>query len=262
MEHQIALTLPSAPSVLIGLAFGRGKPDFSERERTLLNLLRPHLIQAYRSAEVLTRREQELARLRQGLEALPCGLIVLAHDGGVRLWPEQARRGLAEYFGRSARQTQRLPDSLHRWVGQQCVALRQDDNIPPPRQPLCVEREGKRLVVRLISDEAGAEDVLVLEEQRAAGTAKLLEPLGVSLREGEGLWGGGQGETKSAIAPHLAISARTVGEQLEHVYQKLCVEPRTAAIVRAFEALGLSANPYQLSQNLLARKSGFPRTQE
>ena len=58
MEHELQLCLPEAPGPTAGpgrtvrLYFARGPgPDFSERDRALLTLLRPHLHQAYLDAE-------------------------------------------------------------------------------------------------------------------------------------------------------------------------------------------------------------------
>ena len=58
IEHHLRLCLPAGPGPLVGpgrtveLIFFRGPgPDFSERDRTLLALLRPHLHQAYLDAE-------------------------------------------------------------------------------------------------------------------------------------------------------------------------------------------------------------------
>jgi len=66
-EHELMLTLPAAPSPVSGpgrtlrLSFIRGPgADFSERDRALLVLLRPHLHQAYLDAE---RRRHPVPRL-------------------------------------------------------------------------------------------------------------------------------------------------------------------------------------------------------
>jgi DNA-binding CsgD family transcriptional regulator len=52
-EHEMMVCLPSGPaSRTLRLLFWRGKgPDFTERERALLTLLRPHLQAAYVAAE-------------------------------------------------------------------------------------------------------------------------------------------------------------------------------------------------------------------
>jgi DNA-binding CsgD family transcriptional regulator len=77
VEHEIQLCLPEAsgptpgPRRTVRLTLYRGPgPDFSERDRALLTLLRPHLHQAYldtercrRGTPELTRRQWELLRL-------------------------------------------------------------------------------------------------------------------------------------------------------------------------------------------------------
>jgi DNA-binding CsgD family transcriptional regulator len=71
MEHEMMLCLPAGYRRTIRLIFLRGSgPDFSERDRALLTLLRPHLHQAYLDAErrrhptpQLTPRQRELLRL-------------------------------------------------------------------------------------------------------------------------------------------------------------------------------------------------------
>jgi DNA-binding CsgD family transcriptional regulator len=77
VEHDLQLCLPDPAGLSVGpgrtvrLFFFRGSgPDFSERDRALLTLLRPHLHQAYLDAERrrhpvprLTPRQTELLRL-------------------------------------------------------------------------------------------------------------------------------------------------------------------------------------------------------
>jgi DNA-binding CsgD family transcriptional regulator len=71
IEHEMMLCLPAGPGRTVRLIFSRGAgADFSERDRGLLALLRPHLHEAYRAAErrrrgtpELTRRQRELLHL-------------------------------------------------------------------------------------------------------------------------------------------------------------------------------------------------------
>lgn len=51
VRHQIAFALPSPPQLTFGIALTRGGRDYTERDRALLDLLRPHLIQAYRNVQ-------------------------------------------------------------------------------------------------------------------------------------------------------------------------------------------------------------------
>lgn len=64
-----------------------------------------------------------------------------------------------------------------------------------------------------------------------------ISPPGLTLRESEVMRWLARGKTDAEIAALLSISRRTVQKHLEHVYVKLGVETRTAAVMRAL-ALG------------------------
>jgi len=74
LEYVLRLYLPAGPKRTVRLAFFRDSvPDFSERDRAVLTLLRPHLHQAYLDTERrrhpvprLTPRQWELLRLLAG----------------------------------------------------------------------------------------------------------------------------------------------------------------------------------------------------
>ncbi len=68
-------------------------------------------------------------------------------------------------------------------------------------------------------------------------SAQPLESLGLSPREAEILLWVAQGKANSEIAIILEISASTVKKHLEHIFQKLGTENRTAAGLRALEVL-------------------------
>jgi DNA-binding CsgD family transcriptional regulator len=71
LEHELMLCLPAGPGRTVRLIFFRGPGrGFSERDRALLILLRPHLVEAYAEAELrrggvpaLTPRQWALLRL-------------------------------------------------------------------------------------------------------------------------------------------------------------------------------------------------------
>lgn len=227
VEDQMAVGLAAPPPLVIGIALNRSRRDFTERDRLLLNLLGPHLIQAYRNAEAVTQRERELALVRQGVEQLDGGVILLAPEGHVRLMTVRAREWVADYFGGPLGRADRLREPLHRWVRDQEAHLARTDDVPPPRTPLVVEREGKRLVVRLLSD--FGQHLLLLEEQRMALEPAALEPLGLTRREAEVLAWVAEGKSNAEIGMILGTRPRTVAKHLERIYPKLGVESRTAA---------------------------------
>lgn len=73
------------------------------------------------------------------------------------------------------------------------------------------------------------------------GSATPLEGLGLTPREAEVLLWVAQGKSSGDIASILGTSEATVRKHLEHIYPKLGVESRGAAIVLAIETLSKAA---------------------
>lgn len=224
----------TTPATIVGLGLYRERRTFSERDRLLLNLLRPHLAQTYARVGAHTRLQAELARANQVLEALEQGVIVLARDGSVRHMTLRARRLLAVYWGATADGTERLPTTLQDWANRQrgLGLLLERDEPPVPAEPFVRERDGTRLVARLLRPDR-EDHLLVLEEQRTSLSPSVFRPLGLTARESEVLLWVTHGKTDAEIAGILGVSANTVGKHLERIYQKLGVENRTAAAMRA-----------------------------
>lgn len=182
------------------------------------------------------REQRELALLRQPMDDVERAVIILMRDGRVRLMTSRADQWLEEYFGNPSWVAKHLPKALQFWVRQQEAVLTGTDGVPRPREPLVLERNGKRLVVRLLSDPN--QSLLLLEEQHTALKPASLESLDLTRRETEVLRWIALGKTNIEVGRVLGLSARTIQKHLEHIYQKLGVETRTAATARALEAVG------------------------
>jgi DNA-binding CsgD family transcriptional regulator len=236
IESQLAFRTSSGPAYFAGIALSRGpgRPDFTERDRLCLDLLRPHLVQAYRTARALSQSRQELEGLRRAAAMVGVGAIRLGRSGRVTIVAEPVRTWLAEYFGHRSTERRPLPDDLRRWLRQEEATLTGSGDVPASRRPIVIEGDGRRLIVRLATDPAGS--VLVFEERRAALAAEPLRRFGLSHRQTEVLRWVAQGKTNPEIASILGTSPRTVGKHLEHVYAKLGVETRTAAAAMALTA--------------------------
>ena len=73
-----------------------------------------------------------------------------------------------------------------------------------------------------------------IDDARAWGVPSMLRPGGtLTQREQEVLQWLGRGKCDKDIGAILAISPRTVHKHLQRIYEKLGVENRTAAVVRA-----------------------------
>jgi DNA-binding CsgD family transcriptional regulator len=227
INHQLGCLLEDPETVWSGFSLNRGTHDFTERDRLILNLLRPHLLQAYRNAEALALLQRNVARLNGALEQLDKGIVILSRGEKVQAMTERARRWLCDYFGAHAAAGDRLPDELRRWVKEQTAALGRRGNIPLIQKPSVIQRDARQLSIRLIPD--ADQMLLILHERRTDLEISTLERLGLSNREAEVLSWIAQGKTNREIARIIGSSPRTIEKHVEKILEKLSVETRTAA---------------------------------
>lgn len=242
LKRSYGLTISYSPSLLIGISFNRGRRDYSERDRLLLDLLKPHLFGAYRNAVTITEMKRDLALLGDAIEGEKQGLIILTGEGKIRFWTNKARQCISDYFDPPSWNINSLPEALMIWIRHQQSLLGQNHMPPPPPEPLVVEHGGKRLLVRLISNHHEGHHLLLEEKVCSLGESLRLlsESLGLSTRESEVLLWVTQGKTNQEIGKILHLSPRTVHKHLEHIYQKMGCENRASAIVQALKILGIS----------------------
>ena len=225
-EDQIAFGLPGP--LVIGIAMNRSRRSFSERDRTMLDLLRPHLARAH--GRVLERMKMDalLAALESGLAEGGTAVVALGRDGGIAAASSTALALLREYFPESPGAA--MPSEIVAWLR----GVSADGPGAQGRPPLEGETARGRLTVR---EAAGAPDgrVLLLEERRAV-TVEALCALGLTRRQAEVLRLLTTGRGTEEIADLLFISPQTVRKHLEHIYERLGVHTREAAVAAALEA--------------------------
>jgi DNA-binding CsgD family transcriptional regulator len=222
-----------------GVSLNRSQRNFTERDRLILNLLRPHLLQAYCNAQHYHQLQQNLTQLHQSLDYL--GLIILNSLGQIQLITSQAIQYLQIYFAKPTHSLQ-LPDHLWAWVRHQISCYTKDSDLKNTRLPLRIEKAGKQLVIRLVFEQDEDRYLLLLEEQTLSLLTSL-KLLGLSTRETEVLFWVIQGKDNRAIAKHLSLHVSTVRKHLESVYRKLGVQSRTEAIAQALEKSGILNSP-------------------
>jgi DNA-binding CsgD family transcriptional regulator len=234
VQHSMACALRLDQRELAAIALYRMGSDFSERDRLCLDLLRPHLVTLRRNAEAIARTRKDLTLVTRAVEARVQGFLIIDREGRIRRATEGAERWIKHYFGAAPRADQ-LPTTLHEWVRSQVRARGRADADRTVPQPLSVERDQRRLTVRLVSQSPDA--ILLLDETATRVEPAVLVQLGLSSREAEVLAWAASGKTTPVIAGLLHISPRTVQTHLERVYRKLGVDTRTAAAGRALEAM-------------------------
>lgn len=113
----------------------------------------------------------------------------------------------------------RLPAALRRWLG----------SVDAAETPYSLRVDSERLVFSALE-----KHLLLIQKQTAlAEPSQLARLLKLTLREAEVLYWVALGKTNRDIAGILEMSPRTVNKHLEHVFQKLNVETRTAAAAMA-----------------------------
>jgi DNA-binding CsgD family transcriptional regulator len=218
----------TARPVVIGIGLHRGKADFSERDRLVLNLLRPHLVQAYQNAVAVS-------QLGRALDEQSRGIIALDRQRRIRLITKRAQAWLAEYGGWTLGEGGRLAGRLDEWLSTHLQSSGSSETVPTLREPLVLRDGSKRLIIRLL--EVGKEPLLHLEEQHASIPAETLQTLHLTPREGDVLAWMAMGKTNGEIAQIVGMRPRTVEKHCENIYLKLGVESRAAAARRALEAV-------------------------
>src|SRR5579884_426052 len=225
LEHQMAISLPTTPRQVVGITVNRTDPDFSERDRTLLDLVRPYVAQAHRQMALL-------ARLDQAMAARDHGVILLSPAGAVEFATARALAWLSAYFG-PAPTLASLPDDVAAWVRARQICP--DGEPLPLATPLVAARDRRRLVVDLLPGPSGA-TLLLREEESPDVSPAALATLGLTWREAEVLVEVARGRTAAEAADTLYVSRRTVQKHLEHAYRKLGVTNRAEAIAAIRQA--------------------------
>ena len=179
------------------------------------------------------RRARTLQKAQKSVEACGKAGLTLDTNGNVTWQTPRVRQWLDEYCGETT--ATRPWTRLRSWL--QHVATGKD--LPQENGvPLTVTRSFGRLSIHYAGELTGGEHLLLLEEQRTDQSArKLTDNLGLTAREAEVLsWLAG-GKTNRDIAQILGLSPRTVNKHLEHVYVKLGVETRSAAVAVAVQTM-------------------------
>jgi DNA-binding CsgD family transcriptional regulator len=228
VEDQLVMSLPSTLPVVIGIALNRSRRNFTERDRMLLDLAYPHLFQAYRNAEAWTRTLGHLAFIQDALLNSSAAVIILSDAGRVQSMTPKARSLLVKYFGGRSSRSNALPDLLKHWIARQQKMLNDPSDVPPSREPLIVPSDGTCLSVRLFRDQSQC--LLLLQEPLR--DPERIDGFGLTCREGEVLAWVSWGKTNRDISAILGTSPRTVQKHVEHIFQKLGVETRTAAAAK------------------------------
>ncbi|MDP5237983.1 response regulator transcription factor [Uliginosibacterium sp. 31-16] len=193
-----------------------------------------------RTGEVIARIATHLASARQmtqarsALDAFGQATLSVVPETGRITWQTPLARDLiGRYFNIHI---ELVPPIVRNWLRASIDSLRKQPGVP--LQPLNVIQAASRVIFTLHSQSNEDEWLLVLrEESDAAQIEALISAFSLTRKEAEVLYWVCKGKTSPDIGDILGSSPRTVNKHLEHIYEKLGVETRTAAANLAQEKL-------------------------
>jgi DNA-binding CsgD family transcriptional regulator len=229
VRQVLGIGLPAEAPGVIWLELHHAQTAFAARDEAVLEALRPHLTLAVQNAQRFTRVATSRRLLRRAGEELGLGLVDLRPTPRVRRLSPRAQELLTQYFGPHRVPGQPVPPVLVDWV-------RQQENQPEPSgsgEPLVVAGDSGQLHVHLVP--GPGHTMLLLEEQPEPAACGWPE-LGLTHRESEVMRLLVAGRTNGQVAGQLGMARRTVGKHLEHIFDKLGVQSRAAAVARVLNA--------------------------
>lgn len=231
IRYHLSTALTAGGKTIITLTSHRWNKDFSDSERTILDLVRPHVVQALTNSRLHSAVRQEAESRQHGLEALAKPLLAVNGNGKIR-WMTEAARPLSVRYGVvNANRQECLADHVRSWLTQ--TGSGAEDDIALSRMPLTIPGAEGSLAVRVLS--RNPELLLLLDERRSKLDMEAHRSLGLTPRRTEILGWVARGKSNPEIADILGISVRTVHKHVERIYQDLGVDHRYAAMARVLD---------------------------
>ena len=235
IHYQTAFLITTDTGAKITCAVNRLKPDFSKREILLLSLLAPQLAASIRTAVELRKLYNRQAAYETALVRSKRALVNVTRNGRITYASKAGEKLIEKYFGAQLL-AKTVPKELFDWVS---TVFARRDSRAAEITPLYYRSGFSELRIEAIICEEPDELSLLFREQKVEEPAKL-QRFGLTTRESEILYWVAMGKTDEVIAILCDISVRTVNKHLEHIYRKLGVESRLAAIQLIRELLNPS----------------------
>jgi DNA-binding CsgD family transcriptional regulator len=233
-DRQLIAGLPVNANLMISVSLCRVRKEFTDRDCTIFDLLTPHLVSAFRNAQFINRLKFESEQFQLALESTRLGIVTIDDELKIQVKSPTAIALIRKYF---QSKSDLLPDELNRYIGHSLPKLDGDEFYLPPA-PLEISKLHGRLKIRLTFNSTMKITILHLEEFLVPPIASLIGRQ-LTRREESVLFWITQGKTDGEIGMLLEISVRTVQKHVEHIFDKLGVETRTAAAMTRVGPHGL-----------------------
>ena len=212
-------------------AFASGGADYVTKP------IKPREVLVRIASHMLNARQMKQAR--SALDDYGQATVVVRETDGRLIWQTpKARKLLREYFDIDIEQTQ---SHLLPWVKKARQSV-----LEGREPPVLVAKESRRLLGNLqaLEDQGHDGELLIVlrEESHASVIESLIAAFQLTAREAEVLYWVIYGKTNRDIGDILESSHRTVNKHLEHVFEKLGVETRTAAAALAMQKVRIMSS--------------------
>lgn len=227
---RLTLSLRHGNSEIFSISCVRDLKRFSSRDYSILDSLRPHLVEAYRNEQKILNLEDRLGVLGRGLDLIDRKLLLAHSSGAVIFASPRSYTLLKKFFGGAAPSFEagrrQLPATLHAWLG------RSLGSAAASSLPLVVKRQNEELVISLVQRIGDDQALLVLTRRavqdisehaaRSDLPPKLAMVLDLLV----------QGLSEKQIAAELALSRHTVHDYVQGIYKRRQVSSRAELLAR------------------------------
>jgi DNA-binding CsgD family transcriptional regulator len=215
------------PGFMLAFVVNRDQRSFNTRDRSMLELIRPHLEQAYRHL-------MQLELLRTGAAHGSQAMLAVSSTGRLQAIDERGARLLDEFTGVDLARVHRI-EPLKSWLAGCQSASDPREERPRPEPPLILRDGWKRLEIRYVPGIETDQALLLLRAWTSKASPEQLQRFGLPPRHTEALSLLAQGLSDRQIAERLGVAHRTVTSMLREIYHRLGVANRTGAIALVFE---------------------------
>ena len=218
VEYQISATIKLQPDNVTAFALSRKKNDYSERDRTILQMLRPHLVVAFNNLALIGEQKAIIETSELALNELASATIIVDLQGHILYHTGSALQWI------KATNPELLPAAISDWLNKGASN--------GSRRTLNLTSDAGEIHIRTVPTSSKQRLLLVLTraDDRPQATPEPAD-FGLSNRQLEVCNWICNGKTNAEIAGILGISPRTVQKHIENIFEKLGVESRMALTV-------------------------------
>ena len=227
IKHQLFCFLGVFNGTLHAFVTNRADKEFTERDREVLNLIHPHLLNSFINACAYSNAQNSIQQMRAAMETAP-GAFGYFNQQGQLVWlQKRAEEWLKAFFSNETWVDEKVPHTVRQMINRSA----QENNSP---QQIEKNNTTERLTICLGASPVGGW-VIRLERFPLIPPSHFRPLPQLSDRKNEVLKWMVEGKRNAEIATILNLSTRTVENHVQEILRELMVENRATAIVRVME---------------------------